>query len=251
LTEQPPAHLIDWRGEAWSPESGRPASHPNGRFTSPAAQCPVIDPEWENPQGVPISAFLFGGRRPTTVPLVTQAFNWNHGVFLGSIIASETTAAAAGAVGQLRRDPFAMLPFCGYHMGEYFDHWFDMGESIPVDKQPQFFAVNWFRKDSNGTYLWPGYGDNSRVLKWIFERVDGAANAVPTPIGYLPAPGALDTTGLGISPEAMAEVLRVDIAGWQREAESVEEYYKLFADRLPQGLRDELHALQERLQTKE
>lgn len=248
LTENPPEQLTDWRGQPWTPESKHPAAHPNSRFTAPAAQCPVIDPKWENPQGVPISAFLFGGRRPTTVPLVSQAFDWNHGVFLGSITASETTAAAAGAVGQLRRDPFAMLPFCGYHMGEYFDHWLEMGEVVPEDKQPKFFSVNWFRKDADGTYLWPGYGDNSRVLKWIFERVDGADNAVETPIGYLPAPSTLDTSGLDISDLAVEELMQVDVEGWQREAESVAEYYKLFADRLPQGLRDELDALRVRLQ---
>jgi phosphoenolpyruvate carboxykinase (GTP) len=245
---EPPAHCTDWRGEDWTPAKGTPAAHPNARFTVPAAQDPAIAPEWEDPAGVPIDAILFGGRRSGVVPLVHQAFDWQHGVFLGSIMASETTAAAAGAVGRLRRDPFAMLPFCGYNMADYFAHWLRIGRAGDPEKLPKIFYVNWFRKDADGRYLWPGYGDNSRVLEWIFRRVRGEGEAVTTPIGYVPAPGAINTTGLDITPEAMAELLRVDVAEWKAEIPDIERHFAIFGDRLPHELRDELEALAKRLE---
>src|SRR5579872_798756 len=230
----PPAHCTDWRGEEWTPEKGTPAAHPNARFTAPAAQDPAIAPEWEDPDGVPISAILFGGRRESVVPLVFQSFDWDHGVFLGSIMASETTAAAAGAVGKLRRDPFAMLPFCGYNMADYFGHWLSIGEHAPdPDKLPKVFYVNWFRKDADGRWLWPGYGENSRVLEWIFERSSGRGDAVETPVGLLPAPGAVPMDGLGLSKEDMDELLRVDTDDWAHEVPLIEEHYHVFGDRLP------------------
>jgi phosphoenolpyruvate carboxykinase (GTP) len=247
MTDEPPSHLTDWRGEAWTPGSGRPAAHPNARFTAPAAQDPAIAPEWEDPQGVPISAILFGGRRSTVVPLVTEAFDWDHGVFLGSIMASETTAAAAGAVGKLRRDPFAMLPFCGYHIGDYLQHWLDVGKAMDTDKLPKMFYVNWFRKDANGRYLWPGYGQNSRVLEWVFERCGGRGDAVETPIGYLPTPAAIPIEGVDVTPEAMAELLRVDIDDWKTEVPSIAEHLAGYGRKVPQALHDELRALDERL----
>ena len=247
MTENPPEKLISWLGEEWTPNSGKPAAHPNARFTAPAAQCPVIDPDWENPRGVPISAILFGGRRPSVVPLVHQAFNWQHGTFLGSIVSSEKTAAAAGKVGELRRDPMAMLPFCGYNMGDYFAYWLSLEKRTDPEKLPKIFYVNWFRKDADGNWLWPGYGENSRVLKWIFERCNGSDNAVETPIGYLPTLDAIDRTGLDVSDEAMRELLSVDAEAWLEEVESIKEHYKKFGDKLPQGLRDELAALEERL----
>jgi phosphoenolpyruvate carboxykinase (GTP) len=244
---EPPAHCIDWRGEDWTPAKGTPAAHPNARFTVPAAQDPAIAPEWEDPAGVPIDAILFGGRRSTVVPLVHQAFDWQHGVFLGSIMASETTAAAQGAVGRLRRDPFAMLPFCGYNMADYFAHWLRIGRSADAGKLPKIFYVNWFRKDADGRFLWPGYGENSRVLAWIFERVEGRGDAVATPIGYVPGPAGIDTSGLDIAPEAMAELLRVDPAEWKAEIPDIEAHFAIFGDRLPHELRDELRALEKRL----
>jgi phosphoenolpyruvate carboxykinase (GTP) len=207
----------------------------------------VIDPRWQDPRGVPISAILFGGRRPSTVPLVYQAFNWQHGVFLGSSIASETTAAAEGATGQFRRDPFAMLPFCGYHMGDYFQHWIEVGAKNDAQLLPQIFAVNWFRKGEDGRYLWPGFGENSRVLKWIFERLEGSAEADETPVGYLPASGALDIEGLDIPPEDLQAALEVNCEAWKREAQSIREYYQIFGDHLPYELSKELDALEERL----
>src|SRR5690606_34348569 len=200
LTKEPPAGLTDWKGRAWSPELGEPAAHPNSRFAAPAGQCPTIAPEWEDPKGVPISAILFGGRRASAVPLVTEAFDWQHGVFLASNVASEGTAAAENKVGELRRDPFAMLPFCGYNMGDYFAHWLKIGERKGA-KLPQIYFVNWFRKDQNGKYIWPGFGDNARVLKWISERIDGKAEAQATPIGNVPTKTALDLSGLDISDE--------------------------------------------------
>lgn len=245
---EPPAHCIDWRGEDWTPAKGTPAAHPNARFTVPAAQDPAIAPEWEDPAGVPIDAILFGGRRSSVVPLVHQAFDWQHGVFLGSIMASETTAAAQGAVGKLRRDPFAMLPFCGYNMADYFAHWLRIGRATDPEKLPKIFYVNWFRKDAEGRYLWPGYGENSRVLEWVFRRVRGEGEAVATPIGYVPAPGAIDTTGLDITPEAMAELLRVDVDEWKAEIPDIERHFAVFGDRLPHELRDELEALAKRLE---
>ena len=247
MTKEIPASLTDWRGQPWTPDSGRPASHPNARFTAPAGQCPVIDASWEDPKGVPISAFLFGGRRATIVPLVYEAFNWQHGTFMGSIASSEKTAAAAGTVGEMRRDPFAMLPFCGYHMGDYFAHWLKMGKNTAPGKLPKIFYVNWFRKTPEGKWLWPGYGENSRVLKWIFERIEGTGKAVETPIGYVPAPGAIDTSGLNVSDADMTELLKVDTNDWLKEVESIKKHYSQFGDRLPQGLKDELAALEQRL----
>ena len=248
MTDEVPASLTDWKRQPWTPESGTPAAHPNARFTTPAAQCPAIAAEWEDPKGVPISAILFGGRRASVVPLVHEAFNWQHGVFLGSIMASETTAAQQGAVGNLRRDPFAMLPFCGYHMADYLEHWLKIGSAAAdASKLPKLFYVNWFRKGADGKFLWPGYGENSRVIKWVFERVAGAGDAVETPIGYLPAPGALDTTGLAISPEAVAQLVEVDVDDWRKELPSIEEHFTFLGARLPEALRDELDALAERL----
>ena len=247
LTDTPPEHCIDWTGNDWTPASDTPAAHPNSRFTAPLAQVPCVAPEWQDPNGVPISAILFGGRRRSTVPLVTEAFTWQHGVFLGSIMGSETTAAAAGAVGNLRRDPFAMLPFCGYNMGDYFAHWLTIGASADAAKLPKLFYVNWFRKDADGRFLWPGYGENSRVLAWVFERCAGGASAVDTAIGRLPAADALDTTGLTLAPGATSELLSVDEDEWRAELPLIEEHYAVFADHLPSALHDELDALAKRL----
>ena len=247
-TDEPPATLTSWLGEEWHPGDEKPAAHPNARYTTPAAQCPIIDANWENPAGVPISAILFGGRRATTVPLVYEAFNWQHGTFIGSAMSSERTAAAAGTVGELRRDPMAMLPFCGYNMGDYFAHWLQMGKSTDESKLPKIFYVNWFRKDADGGWLWPGFGENSRVLKWIVERVTGKAEAVETPLGYLPASGAIDTNGLDVTEEQMAELLNVDAEEWLREIDSIREHYARFGDRLPAALSEELAALEARLQ---
>jgi phosphoenolpyruvate carboxykinase (GTP) len=242
-----PAHLIDWEGKPWTPDCGRKAAHPNARFTAPAAQCPVIDPAWENPEGVPISAILFGGRRPATIPLVIEACSWRHGVFLGSAAGSETTTAALGKAGVLRRDPFAMLPFCGYHMGDYFAHWLAMAERTDPAKLPRIFFVNWFRRSDTGRWLWPGYGENMRVLEWICQRVEGKGKAVKTPIGNLPAPGALDLTGLRLDPGSLDQLLAVDAEGWKQEAKEIGSYYATFGDRLPKPLREELSALRGRL----
>jgi phosphoenolpyruvate carboxykinase (GTP) len=247
LTERPPEHLTDWRGEDWTPERATPPSHPNARFTVPANQDPAIAPEWEDPAGVPISAVLFGGRRSSVVPLIHEAFNWQHGVFVGSIMASETTAAAAGAVGKLRRDPFAMLPFCGYNMADYFAHWLEIGASADPAKLPRIFYVNWFRKNADGKWLWPGYGENSRVLEWVFERCQGRGGAVETPIGYVPARDALPTAGLAVSAADLDELLHVDVDEWRREIPLIEEHYAQFGDRLPEALHDELDALEKRL----
>jgi len=247
MTDKEPPELMDWLRRPWRPGIGRKAAHPNARFTAPARQCPVIAPEWEDPKGVPISAMLFGGRRASVVPLVTEAFNWQHGTFLGSIMGSETTAAAAGKVGQLRRDPFAMLPFCGYHMGDYFTHWLKVGASAKPENLPRLYYVNWFRQDGSGQFLWPGYGENSRVLKWVFERVTGGGAAVETPIGNLPAQGALDVNGLDISPGALDVLLKVDAQGWLDELPMMKQHYESFGDRLPKGLWTELAALEKRL----
>ncbi len=248
MTAEPPAHLTDWRRRDWTPDSGTPAAHPNARFTVPAARCPTIAPEWEDPKGVPISAILFGGRRSSVVPLVQEARSWQHGVFLGSIMASETTAAQAGAIGKLRRDPFAMLPFCGYNMGDYLGHWLYIGASADPTKLPRLFYVNWFRKGSDGKWLWPGFGENSRVLAWIFDRTEGRSEAVESPVGLLPAEGAIDTTGLDLSSQDMAELLRVDVEEWQAEVPSIEAHFAFLGyERLPVELRDELHALEKRL----
>jgi phosphoenolpyruvate carboxykinase (GTP) len=247
MTETPPAHLTDWKRQDWTPASGTPAAHPNARFTAPAAQDPAIAPEWEEPGGVPISAILFGGRRSSVVPLITEAFNWRHGVFLGSIMASETTAAAVGAVGQLRRDPFAMLPFCGYNMADYFGHWLSIEGMTDDDKLPKMFYVNWFRKDADGRWLWPGFGENSRVLEWVFERCAGTGGAVETPIGLLPASAAIPVEGLSVSQSDMAELLRVDVDDWKAELPLIEEHFAIFGDRLPAALAEELEALRQRL----
>ena len=247
LTDEPPAQATDWRGNPWTPESGTPAAHPNARFTAPASQCPSIAPEWEDPAGVPISAILFGGRRRTTVPLVTQAHDWEHGVFLGSIMASETTAAAQGAIGKLRFDPMAMLPFCGYNMADYFDHWLSIGKTSDPTKLPAIFFVNWFRRDEDGRFLWPGFGENSRVLKWVFERVDGDAEAVETAVGLLPAAGALDTTGLDVSDDDLAELLAVDVEGWREAIPQIREHYARFGDDIPASLQLAVDTLERRL----
>jgi phosphoenolpyruvate carboxykinase (GTP) len=251
MTTTPPAHLIDWHGGQWTPESETPAAHPNARFTTPARQCPSIAPEWEDPAGVPIEAILFGGRRATVVPLVREAFDWEHGVFMGSIMSSETTAAAAGAVGKLRFDPFAMLPFCGYHMADYFGHWLEIGKRAEASKLPRLYHVNWFRKDSSGKFLWPGFGENSRVLAWIFRRCEGKADAVETPAGLVPAPGAIDTEGLAVGEDQIAELLRVDPGGFLTEIPAVHEHFAKFGDRLPQELRDQLAKLEEQLRSAE
>jgi phosphoenolpyruvate carboxykinase (GTP) len=247
LTDEPPAHLIDWKGQDWTPESGTPAAHPNARFTAPAAQCPSIAPEWQDPAGVPISAILFGGRRATNVPLVTEAFDWQHGVFLGSIMSSEKTAAAAGTVGELRFDPFAMLPFCGYNMGDYFAHWLEIGQATDADKLPKLFWVNWFRKGEDGSFLWPGFGDNSRVLKWVVERLEGTAGAVDTAIGRVPTADALDMSGLDIAPSTVETLLSVDNEAWRQEIPQIEGHYASIGERLPAELRDELNELEKRL----
>jgi phosphoenolpyruvate carboxykinase (GTP) len=247
MSEEGPPKLIDWLRRPWIPNSGRPAAHPNARFTTPARQCPVVAPEWEDPRGVPIDAILFGGRRGTVIPLVTEAYDWTHGTFLGSIVSSETTFAAAGKVGQLRRDPMAMLPFCGYHMGDYFAHWLRIGAATDASKLPKIYYVNWFRRDANGKFLWPGYGENSRVLKWVFERTNGTAQAVDTPIGRLPALGALDTSGLDLPPEVIQELLEVDMEGWVNEVPLIKQHFKTFGDRFPKELQEEINRLESRL----
>jgi phosphoenolpyruvate carboxykinase (GTP) len=247
MTAQKPAELVDWLRRPWTPEAKRNAAHPNARFTTPAKQCPVIAPEWEDPRGVPIDAILFGGRRKGIVPLVTEAFDWQHGTFLGATVSSETTAAITGAVGKLRRDPMAMLAFCGYHMGDYFGHWLSLGSTADAAKLPKIFYVNWFRQDENGRYLWPGYGDNARVLRWIFERCDNTVHAKETPIGRLPETGDLDTAGLQTSPGDLAKLLNVDIDGWLAEVPSIREYFAKFGNRLPKGLASEVDALEQRL----
>ena len=247
MTDSKPARAIDWRNQAWTPETETPAAHPNARFTAPASQCPSIAPEWQDPSGVPISAILFGGRRRTTVPLVTQAFDWDHGVFLGSIMASETTAAAGGAVGKLRFDPMAMLPFCGYNMADYFAHWLKIGTKTSANKLPQIFFVNWFRRDAEGRFLWPGYGENSRVLKWVFERLAGTATAHKTVIGYLPNTDSLDISGLKVSSEDLEQLLTIDEAGWREAVPQIREHFAAFGDRLPAKLKASLDSLESAL----
>ncbi|MER7997735.1 MULTISPECIES: phosphoenolpyruvate carboxykinase (GTP) [unclassified Streptomyces] len=251
MTEEPPARLIDWKGNDWTPESGTPAAHPNARFTVPAGQCPIIAPEWEDPKGVPISAILFGGRRASAVPLVTESFDWQHGVFLGANVASEKTAAAEGKVGELRRDPFAMLPFCGYNMGDYMAHWVKVGQDAARDGDraglPKIYYVNWFRKDEDGKFVWPGFGENSRVLKWIVERLDGTAEGVETPIGVLPTKESLDTEGLKLSEAELDFLLSVDKEVWREEAALVPEHLNTFGDHAPKEMWDEYHALVQRL----
>ncbi len=247
MTEQKPAELIDWLRRPWAPDLTRPAAHPNSRFTVPAKQCPVIAPEWEDPNGVPIDAILFGGRRKSIVPLVTEAFDWVHGTFLGATESSETTAAITGQVGQLRRDPMAMLAFCGYHMGDYFGHWLKLGAQADSAKLPKIFYVNWFRQDENGRYLWPGFGENCRVLKWIFERCDGTVHAQETPIGRLPETTDLDTSGLQMSAPDLAKLLNVDIEGWLAEVPRIREHFTKFGNRLPGQLNNAVDALEQRL----
>ncbi|MEC8730200.1 MAG: phosphoenolpyruvate carboxykinase (GTP) [Actinomycetota bacterium] len=236
MSDEQPARATDWRGDVWTPESEGPAAHPNARFTAPASQCPSAAPEWEDPAGVPISAILFGGRRRSTVPLVTEAFDWEHGVFLGAIMASETTAAQQGAVGKLRFDPMAMLPFCGYNYGDYFAHWLSMGTKGDPSNLPKIFFVNWFRRDEDGRFLWPGFGENSRVLKWVFDRIDGNSDVVETPIGLLPADGALDTSGLDIDPDDLEAILSVDVDGWKSAIPEIREHLSRFEPRLPDAL---------------
>ena len=258
MTKEPPAHLSDWKGRDWTPtgldSSGRklpsadePSSHPNSRFCTPAGQCPIIAPEWEDPKGVPISAILFGGRRKTTIPLVTESRDWQHGVFLGATLSSETTAAATGEVGVVRRDPMAMLPFIGYHAGDYFQHWIEMGKGADSVKLPRIFYVNWFRRDADGGFLWPGFGENIRVLKWAVERIEGTATAVETPVGYVPAAGSLDVSGLDVDPTDLERALSVDAAEWREELPQIEEWFARIGDKLPSGMRDELEALRLRL----
>ncbi|WP_243415477.1 phosphoenolpyruvate carboxykinase (GTP) [Merdimmobilis hominis] len=247
LDKNPPEHAVDWLGNPWNgKESTEKGAHPNSRFTAPAVNCPCISPEFNNPAGVPISAMVFGGRRAKTAPLVYQSFDWNHGVFVGSTMASETTAAATGAVGVVRRDPMAMLPFCGYHMGDYFAHWLEMGEKLG-DKAPKIFNVNWFRTDDEGHFIWPGFGDNMRVLMWILDRCEGKADAVETPIGYEPKPEDINIEGLDIDLETVKGLLNVDVELWKEEAKGIEEFYAKFGDKLPQELRNQLNALKERL----
>lgn len=251
LTKTPPARLIDWKGNPWTPDmkdaDGKPvkAAHPNSRFTAPAINCPCISSEFEAPNGVPISAIIFGGRRAATTPLVYQSRSWDNGVFVGSIMASETTAAAAGAVGVVRRDPMAMLPFCGYHMGDYFQHWIDMGKKIKV--QPKIFNVNWFRTDSEGHFIWPGFGDNMRVLDWILKRCEETVDADETAIGYVPKPEDINLEGCGVDKETLKGLLNVDTETWKKEAEGIKEFYKKFGDRLPKELEEELASLESRL----
>ena len=243
MSDDQPAHATDWKGNEWTPQSESVAAHPNARFTAPAAQCPSIAPEWEDPAGVPISAILFGGRRRTTVPLVNEAFDWNHGVFLGATMGSETTAAQQSAAGVLRFDPMAMLPFCGYNMGDYFAHWLALGDAADAASLPKIFFVNWFRRDDDGRFLWPGYGENSRVLKWVFERLDGTADAVKTAIGYLPTLDGLDTEGLDVSAVDMAALLSVDTDGWKAALPQFEAHLAQFGDKLPAELTTQLQRL--------
>jgi phosphoenolpyruvate carboxykinase (GTP) len=248
MSKEPPAHLTDWKGNSWTPNSKEKAAHPNGRFTAPASQCPVIDPAWEDPKGVPISAILFGGRRPSVQPLVTEAYSWNHGTFMGASISSQTTAAAGGTVGKLRHDPFAMLPFCGYNMGDYFQHWLDMGQKTKnQDSLAKIYYVNWFRKDENDKFIWPGFGENSRVLEWVFNRCNDHVPGEKTPIGIVPAEGELNLEGLDLKEETVRELLAVDLDAWEGEVKELAEYFALFADKLPKGIRNELEALKQRL----
>lgn len=244
----PPSHGIDWQGQEWAPDCGRKGAHPNSRFTAPASQCPVIDPLWQSPEGVPISAILFGGRRPTTIPLVTEAYNWEHGVYMGASAGSETTAAALGKAGVLRRDPFAMLPFCGYHLGDYLAHWLSFAQRTDRNKLPKVFFVNWFRKSAEGKWLWPGYGENSRVLKWICQRIDGAVQANETAIGRLPCPQDLDLQGLNMSKEDLQTLLSVDPESWGKEIEDAKAYFARLGDKLPAAMEEQLEQLGSRLE---
>ena len=248
MTEEPPAHLTDWKGNSWTPDNGELSSHPNSRFCTPIRQCPIIAPEYDDPNGVPIDAILFGGRRKTTIPLVTEARDWAHGTFMGATLSSETTAAATGAVGVVRRDPMAMLPFIGYDAGDYFSHWIAMGKDNDEVKLPKIFYVNWFRRDDDGSFLWPGYGENSRVLKYVVDRLEGNAKAIETPIGYVPAPGALDVDGLDVTSEQLAKALAVDPEEWKAEIPQINEWFDKFGDKLPAVFWTELDGLKARLE---
>lgn len=247
MSDDIPEHLTNWLGHDWTPDSEEKASHPNARFTAPASQCPTIDPTWEDPKGVPISAILFGGRRSSVVPLIYEAFSWQHGTFLGASVSSQTTAAAAGEVGKLRHDPFAMLPFCGYNMGDYFGHWLSMGKKTEESKLPRIYYVNWFRKNEEGEFLWPGFGENSRVLKWVFERTEGVGSAEETPIGYIPTKDGLSLDGLEMEPGNLDELFKVDRSAWKEEVNELKEYFKMYGDSLPEGIQQELRDLEERL----
>ncbi len=246
MTDEKPAHLIDWHKKDWTPDNGQLSSHPNSRFTAPAKQCPVIDPAWEDPKGVPISAFFFGGRRASVIPLITESYSWNHGVYMGSSSSSETTAAAVGAVGKLRHDPFAMLPFCGYHMGDYFRHWINIGKKTDAAKLPKIFYVNWFRKDENGKFMWPGYGDNIRALKWAIERVAGSGKYVDTPMGRVPEADTFDVSGIDVSKDALRKLFTVGKEEGLAEINEMREYYKIFGSHLPKELAAELDAAEKR-----
>lgn len=251
MTDEPPAHLTDWHGNSWTPEDGKAgtlSSHPNSRFCTPASQCPMIAPEYDNPDGVPIDAILFGGRRKTTVPLVYESRDWQHGTFIGATLSSETTAAATGAVGVVRRDPMAMLPFIGYHAGDYMNHWLEIGKSADASKLPRIFGVNWFRRDEeDGSFLWPGFGENSRVLKWVIERLEGDADAVETPIGFVPTEGAIDIDRLDMTPEQVAKAVKVNAADWEKELPLIQEWFDTFGDQLPAELWSEFDALKARV----
>jgi len=247
MTEEPPAHLVDWKGRDWTPDSDEPSSHPNSRFCTPITQCPIIAPEYEDPRGVPISAILFGGRRASTVPLVTEARDWIHGVFMGATLSSETTAAAAGKVGVVRRDPMAMLPFIGYNAGDYFGHWITLGKEADATQLPKIFYVNWFRRGEDRSFLWPGFGENSRVLKWVIERIEGRATATETPIGWVPTSDALDIDGLDLDPERLAACLAVDEDEWKAEIPQIQEWFDKFGTQLPTLLWAELDGLKLRL----
>jgi phosphoenolpyruvate carboxykinase (GTP) len=247
MTKEPPAHLTDWKHRDWTPDSDEPSAHPNSRFCTPIRNCPILAPEYDDPKGVPISAILFGGRRKTTIPLVTEARDWIHGTFLGATLSSETTAAATGAVGVVRRDPMAMLPFIGYHAGDYFQHWIDVGKDADAAKLPKIFYVNWFRRDEDGGFLWPGFGENSRVLKWVVERIEGRAAAVETPIGHVPTPESLDTDGLGLDDATLARVLDVDVDEWRAEVPLIQEWFTKIGDKTPTTLLTELDGLRARL----
>ena len=247
MTDQPPVHLTDWKKRDWTPDSTEPSSHPNSRFCTPIRNCPILAKEYDDPNGVPISAILFGGRRAGTIPLVTQSRDWVHGVFMGATLSSETTAAATGAVGVVRRDPMAMLPFIGYHAGDYFQHWLDLGKGADDSKLPKIFYVNWFRKDQAGKFVWPGYGENGRVLKWVIERIEGEAAAIETPIGHVPTPGSLDTAGLNMTAEALAKALAVDTEEWKAEVPGIQEWFDKIGDKTPSMLLTELDGLKARL----
>jgi phosphoenolpyruvate carboxykinase (GTP) len=246
--EGDPQHLTSWKGEEWTPESTTPSAHPNARYTVPISQCPVVAPEWDDPKGVPISAILFGGRRKTTIPLVTEARDWQHGTFMGATMSSEMTAAAKGGKGQVRRDPMAMIPFLGYNVGDYFQHWINVGKGADDSKLPRIFYVNWFRRGDDGRFLWPGFGENSRVLKWAIERIEGKAAAVETAIGYVPTPDQIDLEGLDVSAEDVAAACAFDVEEWKAELPLIEEWFEKVGDRLPSSMRDQLEALRQRLE---